>query len=67
MPPAASNSFSSRAWWAAARSTSSSVSMRDWMSISPSRQSSNSSWRAKRSERIVGASVIVDVLLRWKV
>ena len=41
------------------------VSMSDWISISPSRQSSNSSWRMKLSERMVGASVIVLVLLRW--
>ena len=37
------------------------------MSISPSRQSSNSSCSANLSERIVGASVIVLVLLRWYV
>ena len=52
---------------ALARSTSSSVSMSDWMSISPSRQSSNSSCSVNLSDRIVGASVIVLVLLRWYV
>ena len=40
MPPAATISFSSFTWWAAARSTSSALSISDWMSISPSRQSS---------------------------
>ena len=57
----------SLAWWSAARSTSSGVSISDWISISPSRQSSNSSWRMNLSERIVGASVIGLVLLRWYV
>ena len=67
MPPASSISFSSRAWCAAARSTSSGVSISDCSSISPSRQSSNSSCRMKLIERIVGASVIWLVLLRWYV
>src|SRR5262249_58124152 len=64
-PPAATINVSSRAWWRAARSTSSGASMSDWMSISPSRQSSSSSCSTNFSDRIVGASVIVDVLFTW--
>ena len=67
MPPAASSSFCSLAWWSTARCTASSLSMRDCSIISPSRQSSSSSARQNLSERMVGASVIVDVLLRWYV
>ena len=53
MPPASSISFWSAAWCATARSTSSGVSMSDWIIISPSRQSSNSSCRmkVKRADR----------------
>src|SRR6185369_4944886 len=58
MPPAVNISFSRRAWCAAARSTSSGVSINDCSIISPSRQSSNSSCRMKLMERMVGASVI---------
>ena len=41
--------------------------MSDCSIISPSRQSSNSSARQNLSERMVGASVMVDVLFRWYV
>ena len=41
------------------------VVISDCNSNSPSRQSSNSSWRMKLIDRIVGASVISLVLLRW--
>src|SRR4029079_9722491 len=65
IPPDASASCSSSCWRRPALSTLSGVSSNDWMSISPSRQSSNSSCSANESDRIVGASVIRLVALRW--
>src|SRR5437667_6518540 len=54
MPPAASTSCSRSRWRFAARSTSSGVEASDCSSISPSRQSSNSSCIITFSERIAG-------------
>ena len=67
MPPDASTASRAPAAGGPARSTFSGVSISDWSSISPSRQSSNSSWRMNLSERIVGASVIGLVPFRWYV
>src|SRR5262249_462424 len=67
MPPAATISCSSSRCRLAARSTSSGEVISDCKSISPSRQSSNSSCRMNFSERIVGAAVILLVALRWNV
>ena len=67
IPPDARHNTSSSCWRRLARSTFSGVSSSDWISISPSRQSSNSSCKREVSERIVGASVMRLVALRWNV
>src|SRR6202008_260244 len=67
MPPEARTRASSSLWRFIARSTLSGESMSDWSSISPSRQSSNSSCSANFNERIVGASVIRLVPFKWYV
>src|SRR5205807_2178739 len=67
IPPARTSRPSRYPWRAAARSASAGSRMSDWSSISPSRQSSTSSTRMNLSHRIVGASVMGLVALRWYV